>query len=135
LQERSRTLSSFLVRVYFPNLARHFAYQAQIEYAGRLNLDKFAYHHVAQPQRRYSSRLVCTYLTTYLTQIMQHFDRTQSIFSKFSETFPLLGPDRICWPCVVCRAEKTQRLGDGEVRCAPRHIRRAWFCTRSSMRR
>ena len=29
---------------------------------------------------------------------MQHFHRTQSIFSKFSETFPLPHPDRICWP-------------------------------------
>ena len=36
--------------------------------------------------------------TTYLTQIMQHFHRTQSIFSTFSETFPLPGPHRICWP-------------------------------------
>jgi len=36
--------------------------------------------------------------TTYLTQIMQHFHRTQSMFSKFSETFPLPHPDRICWP-------------------------------------
>ena len=35
---------------------------------------------------------------TYLTQIMQHFDKTQSIFSKFSETFLLPGPYRICWP-------------------------------------
>jgi len=29
---------------------------------------------------------------------MQHFHRTQSIFSKFSETFPLPHPHRICWP-------------------------------------
>ena len=36
--------------------------------------------------------------TTYLTQNMQHFHRTQSIFSKFSETFPLPHPDQICWP-------------------------------------
>jgi len=36
--------------------------------------------------------------TTYLTQIMQYFHRTQSIFSTFCETFPLPGPDGICWP-------------------------------------
>ena len=35
---------------------------------------------------------------TYLTQIMQYFDRIQSTFSKFSETFLLPGPYRICWP-------------------------------------
>jgi len=34
----------------------------------------------------------------HITQIMQYFHRTQSIFSTFCETFPLPGPDRICWP-------------------------------------
>jgi len=38
-------------------------YQAQFEYAGHLNLDKIAYHLVAQPQRRYSSRLLCTFIS------------------------------------------------------------------------
>jgi len=52
---------SIELRVYFPNLARHFPYHAHIEYAGPLNLDKIAYLRVAQPQRRYSSVLVCTY--------------------------------------------------------------------------
>jgi len=37
-------------------------------------------------------------LHIFLQQIMQYFHRTQSIFSKFSKTFPLLGPHRICWP-------------------------------------
>ena len=37
------------LRVYFPNLAKHFPYQTQIEYAGPLNLDNIAYLRVAQP--------------------------------------------------------------------------------------
>ena len=37
-------------KVYFHNLARYCCYQVQIEYAGCLNLDKIAYHRVAQPQ-------------------------------------------------------------------------------------
>jgi len=39
---------SIELREHFPNLARHFPYQAHIEYAGPLNLDKIAYHFVAQ---------------------------------------------------------------------------------------
>jgi len=49
--------------VYFRNLARNFCYQVQFEYAGRLNLGKFAYHRVAQPEQRYSYGLVCTYFS------------------------------------------------------------------------
>jgi len=52
---------SIELRVYFQHFARHFPYQAQMEYAGPLNLDKIAYLRVAQRQRRYSSGLVCTY--------------------------------------------------------------------------
>jgi len=42
---------SIELRVYFPYLSRHFAYQAPIKYAGPLNLDKIAYHRGSQPQR------------------------------------------------------------------------------------
>jgi len=49
------------LRVHFPNLERHFPYRTHIEYAGPLNLDKIANLRVAQPQRRYSSGLVCIY--------------------------------------------------------------------------
>ena len=48
---------------YFPNFSRHFAYQAQIEIAASLNLDKISYNRSAQPQRRCSSGLVCTYFS------------------------------------------------------------------------
>ena len=49
---------------------------------------------------------------TYLTEIMQHFDRTQSIFCKFSETFWLPGPDQICRPSQL-----------GQNRVSPRRSR------------
>ena len=82
------------LRVCFRNLATHFRNQAQFEYAGPLNLDKIAY-----TRRSTSATLqLRATLHIFLKRISQHFDRTQSIFSKFSETFPLPGPHRICWP-------------------------------------
>ena len=84
--------------IYFVHLVRLFGYQAKIKYAGPLNLDKIVYH----PSLNLSDAAAPGYLAhispTYLTQIMQYFDRIQSIFSKFSETFLLPGPYRICWP-------------------------------------
>ena len=113
---------SIQLRVHFPNLARHTAPISNMlapstwtksPITASLNVNdatapgSFAYISI-----------------TNITQIMQHFHRTQSTFSKFSETFPLPHPTgmlhnlckircrNMCKLARSCSVVEVERRGD-----------------------